>query len=235
MWTHCAPASVLEPGGFTPLSTTDWPGRLAAVVFVQGCPWRCTYCHNPELQPRTRSSRPSWPAVLQTLTRRVGLLDGVVFSGGEPTLATRLGQAIAQVRDLGLQAALHTAGIYPDRLAALLPSLAWVGFDVKTDFAVYDALTNRRRSAVPVRRSLDHLLASGVSHEVRTTYHPVLLHRDALLNTARTLKTIGVREWVLQRWLPHDDESAALAAGWHWPDEALMQALRAVGPALVLR
>ena len=85
---------MLELGGFTPLSTVDWPGRLAAVAFVQGCPWRCNYCHNPELQQRGRPNGPRWSSVLETLSRRVGLLDGVVFSGGEPTTDPQLAQAV---------------------------------------------------------------------------------------------------------------------------------------------
>lgn len=226
---------MLELGGFTPLSTVDWPDRLAAVAFVQGCPWRCGYCHNPELQQRGRSAGPRWSAVLETLSRRVGLLDGVVFSGGEPTTDPQLARAVAQVRAIGLQAALHTAGIYPERLAALLPGLAWVGFDLKTGFAAYGALTQRRRSAQAARRSLDHLLASGVAHEIRTTYHPALVSDEALLECARTLGALGVREWVLQRWQPRDDTPAALVAAWHWPGEALMQALRDAGPAVTLR
>jgi pyruvate formate lyase activating enzyme len=226
---------VLELGGFLPLSTVDWPGRLAAVAFVQGCPWRCGYCHNPELQRRGRRTGPAWSSVLETLGRRVGLLDGVVFSGGEPTTDPRLAQAVSQVRALGLEAGLHTAGIYPERLAALLPDLAWVGFDIKTDFAAYEALTQRRRSGEATRRSLEHLLASGVACEIRTTYHPALIGGQALLDCARALKALGVRDWVLQRWRPRDDTPAAEVDGWHWPGEAMMQALRATGPSLTLR
>ncbi len=226
---------VLDLGGFTPLSTVDWPDRLVAVAFVRGCPWRCGYCHNPELQRRGQPGGPRWSSLLDTLSRRVGLLDGVVFSGGEPTTDPQLSRAVAEVRALGLEAGLHTAGIFPQRLAALLPGLAWVGFDVKTDFAAYDALTQRRRSATPTRRSLDLLLASGVAHEIRTTYHPMLVDDKVLLDCARTLKAAGVSRWVLQRWRPRDDASPAQVSGWHWPGEALVQALRAEVPSLTLR
>ena len=77
---------MLEVGGFTPLSTTDWPDRLVAVVFVQGCPWRCHYCHNADLQPRSGAPRGAWDQVLELLRRRQGLLDGVVFSADESYL-----------------------------------------------------------------------------------------------------------------------------------------------------
>ncbi|MBI3069525.1 MAG: 4Fe-4S cluster-binding domain-containing protein, partial [Betaproteobacteria bacterium] len=74
----------LRVGGLVPLTTTDYPGRLAAVVFCQGCPWRCGYCHNPHLLPARRTAPIAWHAVRDFLERRRGLLDAVVFSGGEP-------------------------------------------------------------------------------------------------------------------------------------------------------
>ena len=113
----------LRLGGLTPLTTIDFPGRLAAVLYCQGCSWRCTYCHNTELLDAATPPALPWPDALAFLHRRRGLLDGVVFSGGEPTLQAALADALAAVRALGMQTALHTAGMYPQRLAAppLLP------------------------------------------------------------------------------------------------------------------
>lgn len=232
--------AALVLGGYTPLSTTDWPDKLAAVVFLQGCPWRCSYCHNQALQPRCQSAgAPQWPAVLATLGRRAGLLDGVVFSGGEPTLQRGLADALAQVRALGLQTGLHTAGIYPTRLAALLPSLDWVGFDLKTDLddaPAHELLTGRRHGSGLARRALDSLLDSGVAFEIRTTYHPALIHDDALLAAARLLQSLGVSHWVLQQWRANEDPAQqALAPSWRWPDAALLQAVREAVPGLSLR
>ncbi|MDE1949840.1 MAG: anaerobic ribonucleoside-triphosphate reductase activating protein [Burkholderiales bacterium] len=225
----------IEVGGLTPLSTTDWPDHLAAVVFVQGCPWRCHYCHNRSLQPRGAGTGPTWPELLPWLARRSGLIDGVVFSGGEPTLDRALESAVAQVRALGLEVALHTAGIFPERLRALLPSLSWVGLDLKTGFAGYDDLTQSRGSAARVQRSLDALLESGVAHEIRTTYHPALIDDEALLDTARRLGALGVPHWVLQRWRAPEGDAESSLPPWRWPDADLLDALRAQGPALSLR
>ena len=96
-----APAHTLRIGGITPLTTIDFPGRLAAVLYCQGCPWRCSYCHNPELLDATTPAEMDWPQALAFLRKRQGLLDGVVFSGGEPTLQAGLPQALEQVRALG--------------------------------------------------------------------------------------------------------------------------------------
>ena len=89
-----ATAHTLRIGGITPLTTIDFPGRLAAVLYCQGCPWRCSYCHNPELLDATTPAEMDWPQVLAFLRKRQGLLDGVVFSGGEPTLQAGLPQAL---------------------------------------------------------------------------------------------------------------------------------------------
>jgi pyruvate formate lyase activating enzyme len=188
----------LRIGGLTPLTSIDFPGRLAAVVFCQGCPWRCGYCHNPALLDANTPAALSWAELRAFLRRRRGLLDGVVFSGGEPTLQTALPEALQEVRALGFETALHTGGMYPDRLAALLPHLDWVGLDIKGPWRHIDAITGSRHSGPRVQASLRHLLASGVSHECRTTWHPGLFDVDELRALADDLATLGVRHWALQ-------------------------------------
>ena len=94
----------LRVGGLTQLSLSDWPGQLAAVVFCQGCPWRCGYCHNPHLIPPRAAAALEWDDVLAFLERRRGLLDAVVFSGGEPTAQRGLAAAMREARALAYQA-----------------------------------------------------------------------------------------------------------------------------------
>ncbi len=191
-------ANPLRIGGITPLTTIDFPGRLAAVLYGQGCPWRCGYCHNPELLDATTPATVPWPEVLAFLQSRQGLLDGVVFSGGEPTLQAALPAALAQVRALGFQAALHTGGMYPERLQALLPLLDWVGLDIKGPLHAYDAITRTPGSGAKAFASLRHLLASGVAYECRTTWHAGLFSADDLFTLADTLADAGVAHWALQ-------------------------------------
>lgn len=193
-----AEAGALRIGGITPFTTIDFPGRLAAVVFCQGCPWRCGYCHNTELLDARAPTRPGWGEVLQLLHERQGLLDGVVFSGGEPTLQAALGAAVNTVRALGLKTALHTAGMYPERLATLLPRIDWVGFDVKGPSARYDVITATPGSGARAFESLALLLKSDVELECRTTWHAALFGVDELLALADDLRARGVREWALQ-------------------------------------
>lgn len=186
----------LAVGGLTPFTTIDFPGRLAAVVFCQGCPWRCGYCHNPHLHPAQGGERP-WPAVLDWLATRRGLLDGVVFSGGEPLLQRGLAAAIDEVRALGFATALHTAGIYPERLAAVLPRLDRVGFDIKGPFDDYRRITGGGEGAA-AERALRLLRESGTPHELRCTVDPDLLDASAVRRMALQLAGLGISHLVLQ-------------------------------------
>lgn len=225
----------LRVGGLTPLTTTDYPGRLACVVFVQGCPWRCVYCHNPHLQRRGAPSRIGWANLRAFLLRRIGLLDAVVFSGGEPTIDRALPAAMREVRELGFAVGLHTAGAYPARLEALLPLLDWVGMDVKTDLASYDRLTQARGSAARALQSARLLLASGVDCEFRTTYHPALIDNAALLALADLLAGMGVKRYALQAFRPQGCAPPVPGAAPTSIAPALAERVAARFPELVLR
>lgn len=194
-------AETLRIGGFTGLTTIDFPGRLAAVVFCQGCPWRCGYCQNPALLAAATPGDWRWDAIESRLHERRGLIDGVVFSGGEPTLQAALPDALARVRAMGFATGLHTAGMYPQRLQALLPLLDWVGLDIKAPAPPdghYDAITHTPGSGDKAWSSLDLLLDSGVAHECRTTWHAGLYDEQALDAMAAQLAGKGVTHWALQ-------------------------------------
>lgn len=193
----------LPLGGLVPLSTVDWPGKLAAVLFTRGCPWSCPYCHNPHLRrPQGEALDGHW--VFEQLARRVGFIDGVVFSGGEPTLHPGLAEAMEGLRDLGLECALHTSGSFPERLAQILDRrlVSWVGLDIKAPFARYPEITGREDSGRLARRSLELLAAAGIEYELRTTVWPEVLDEDALRRMAADLEPFGRGRWVLQQCRP---------------------------------
>lgn len=188
----------LRIGGLTRWTSIDFPGRLAAVVYLQGCPWRCSYCHNPELLDATHEGRHAWAEVRDFLQARRGLLDGVVFSGGEPTLQAGLCDALDEVRAMGFQTALHTGGMYPERLACLLPRLDWVGLDIKGPWERIDGITGTRGCSPRVKASLCHLIDSGVAFECRTTWDAELFALEELQGMGRELAGLGVRDWAVQ-------------------------------------
>ena len=188
----------IDIGGLMPLTTIDFPDRLSAVVFCRGCPWRCGYCHNPELQKRSRETGVRWADLVDFLSRRRGLLDGVVFSGGEPTLQSGLGEAVYTIKSMGYQVGLHTAGPYPDRLATLLPSLDWVGMDIKAPIEHYESVTGVPGSGARALASAERILDSGIPYEFRTTVDRSLLKGNVLYSLGRYLAALGVRNYVLQ-------------------------------------
>ncbi len=190
----------LRVGGLARLSTCDWPGELVATVFCQGCSWNCAYCHNPHLRPTQSEPHMLWQDVFAFLEGRRGLLDGVVFSGGEPTLQPALLDAVQTVRSLGFRIGLHTAGMFPERFAPLLPWIDWVGFDVKAPFSAYSRITDVEQSGDKALTSLRLLLATGVPCEVRTTYHTALLTPANMLELRDQLLLLGVTHYAVQRF-----------------------------------
>ncbi len=191
-------AVALPVAGFTRLSSCDWPGRLVATVFVQGCPWRCGYCHNPDLiDPRTPATS-RWQAVRAHLQQRSGLLDGVVFSGGEPTRAPQLVAAMSEVRERGYLVGLHTSGAYPRRLRDVLGLVNWVGLDIKGLPQQYPAITGRQNSAQRAFASLDLVLDSGVDYEARITVDPRHHSAESVTELLAVLQQRGASNLVLQ-------------------------------------
>ena len=193
--------ATMRIGGFVPFTSIDYPGELAAVVFCQGCPWRCSYCHNPHLLDARSTELLDWQALLEVLSLRKGLLDAVVFSGGEPTLQDALPGAITEVKKMGFKVGLHPGGCYPDRLEQLLPLIDWVGLDIKDLPEHYPALTGTPGSGERAWKSLELLQASGVPFEVRTTCYPELPAARLEQLTSR-LEGLGIVHHNLQEYRP---------------------------------
>jgi pyruvate formate lyase activating enzyme len=184
--------------GLTAFSTCDWPGHLSATVFLQGCPWQCTYCQNPGLMDARAAGLVPWSTVRSLLERRRGSLDGLVFSGGEPTRQRALGAAMQEARDLGFAVGLHTAGSFPRRLAAVLPMTSWVGLDIKAPKPLYVAVTGAAASATNAWESLRLVRDSGVDYEVRITVDPSVFTRADVIELIEDLRAAGVGSPVLQ-------------------------------------
>lgn len=236
--TAASPRTMLRVGGLVPFTSTDFPDKLAAVIFCQGCPWRCGYCHNPHLLPSRGEGEQDWDAILAWLDTRRGLLDAVVFSGGEPTAQPALRGALRDVRARGYAIGLHTGGIYPRRLADVLDLVDWVGIDVKAPIGKYDRVTGVSTSGPAAFASLEILARARTPFEVRTTVHHLLTPPADLRLLARELANYGVRAWKLQMFRPIGCASEALNSaspqGEHLP-EGLLAELRAHVPGVELR
>ena len=193
-------ASDLQIAGLTPMSSVDWPGKFVATVFAQGCPWACPYCHNQAIIDPRIPGVVSWERVEELLGRRRGLLDGVVFSGGEATRQLAVLPAMSRVRELGFEVGLHTAGPYPARLHEILRTglVDWVGIDIKAmPGPHYEAVAGRPNAGPKAWESLGEVLDSGVSYEVRLTVYPDG-PRDGY-EVASCVKDLGATHFALQQ------------------------------------
>ncbi len=200
-------------GGVETFSMVDYPGQMAAVVFLQGCPWRCPFCHNVDLQKIGKETGFVWEKFVDFLRERRGKLDAVVFSGGEPLVQDALADAIAEVKELGYKIGIHTGGFRPELFKRILPEVDWVGFDIKTPLKSerYDAAVGQKHFD-KVMESLKALVASGKSYECRTTCDPRLLSVADIYTIADELKALDVKEYYLQQYRPIPSDKTSTEA-----------------------
>jgi pyruvate formate lyase activating enzyme len=214
---------MLNIAGWSKLSTVDWQGNIVATLFLQGCPWRCNYCHNSDiLDPKVQGPISFEHDVLPHLENRIGLLDGVVFSGGEPLMQAReddggdLLQAITTVKEFRNQAfgneqaykiGMHTGGAYPEALRRIISELDWIGFDVKAPTGLYDDITNLKNSEINARKSLNLILEEqeyrkNSKHPLqvtfRTTVDPTVLSSEDVERLKDELAEKGITDLVIQ-------------------------------------
>lgn len=155
--------------GLEKVSMNDYPGLVAAVVFIPGCNLRCPYCHNASLIRRPfPDDLLSFEKIINYLRKRKNVLGGVCISGGEPLLFSRLPELIATVRGLGFPVKIDTNGTLPDRLAQLSPD--FIAMDIKTSPRKYDLLGCDYGEAV--MKSVEWIRRSGIRHQFRTTVVP---------------------------------------------------------------
>ena len=197
-------ADTLKIARWTTTECGDWPDCTVLTVFMQGCPWACSSCMHPELRDSLASVSVPWREVRDVITHSRSGLDGVVFSGGEPTRQDGLADAMEQVRALGLPVGLHTSGSYPQRLAAVLSLADRVVLDIKAPATLYRAVTGVGASAHKAFASLRLALDANVKLQVRTVVDPATLDAEAVVGLRENLAAMGVRDHVFVDYLPPD-------------------------------
>jgi pyruvate formate lyase activating enzyme len=189
--------------GFQGTSLLDFPGRIASLVFFGGCNLTCPYCHNPGLV-LDPGQYPDYPveAVLDQLQSRRRFIDGVVVSGGEPTLDPGLLPFLRQVKGLGLAVKLDTNGLRPEVLEQAVAEglVDRVALDLKTAPARYGELHGGPVDASGLQLSVRLLLAGAVDYELRTTCVPGLVEEADIRAVGELVR--GARRWVLQQFVP---------------------------------
>jgi pyruvate formate lyase activating enzyme len=160
-------------GGLQKLSMVDYPGRMCATVFLRGCNLRCPFCHNASLVlPERFGDAAGEDDVLNYLTKRQKMLDGVCITGGEPLMSDGVADFIKRVRELGYKVKLDTNGTYPHKMSELLSAglLDYVALDIKNSRAKYAQTAGCAGIDVSLVEDSERILrASGILYELRTT------------------------------------------------------------------
>ena len=192
-------------GGLQKHSLIDYPGKVSCVLFLSGCNFDCPYCHNPELVKRELWRGPylSQTDVLEFLERRIGLLEGVVISGGEPTLQKDLGLICEKIQDLGYPIKLDTNGSRPKVIKRLFDDglVDYVALDIKTDPFRYKSIISRNFDPEWILSSIRIIMESTVTYEFRTTCVKSIVDDRIIEDIAKSIK--GGSRYVLQRFCDH--------------------------------
>ena len=158
--------------GLQKMSLLDFPGKVACTVFLQGCNWRCPFCHNSELLSGPADAPMTTESFLRFLAARKGLLDGVCISGGEPTLHAGLPALAREIKAMGYALKLDTNGSHPKMLKQLLSEnlLDYVAMDIKNGPSFYaESIGLESADLTPVEESIQYLVSGTVPYEFRTT------------------------------------------------------------------
>jgi pyruvate formate lyase activating enzyme len=232
----------MKIAGLQRVTLLDYPGRIAASVFLAGCNLDCGYCHNRWMIDENAVTPAMSPvALVEWLRTRQGLIDGVCVSGGEPTMHDGLADLLADIKVLGFDVKLDTNGTQPDRLGALLGAglVDYVALDIKAPLdARYARVAGRVLDMDALRRSMAILRqwdATAQRYEFRTTAGPQL-DREALFDIAEEI--LSHERWYLQRFLATETVRANLRCLDGLSEAALSEVadeLRSGLPAIAVR
>lgn len=194
--------------GLQKTTLSDYPGLVAAIVFTQGCNFRCPYCHNPELL-RSRTRNPlSENSVFEFLDKRKSLVKGLVVTGGEPTLHDDLPDFLRKVKSFGYKIKLDTNGSRPSVLESLLMEklVDYVAMDIKAPLEKYSSIACRPIDPDLILRSIRLLEGSDVTCEFRTTLVKPYLRSSDICRIASLLD--GPQKYILQPFVSPNREKA---------------------------
>ncbi|MBN2297981.1 MAG: anaerobic ribonucleoside-triphosphate reductase activating protein [Deltaproteobacteria bacterium] len=203
-------------------SLIDYPGKISAIIFTQGCNFRCGYCHNPELVNPGLFSEPMAHAdVFAFLEKRSDKLDAVVITGGEPTMHKALPAFAATIKDMGYLVKLDTNGTNPEILGEMISSrtIDYIAMDIKAPTEKYDEVVNAPVDKEAVVASMNMIMDSPVDYEFRTTLVQPLLVPEDIIRIGELIR--GARQYVLQRFVPSKHVDADFITAKTFSDETI--------------
>lgn len=190
----------MKIAGFIKSSLIDYPGNIAAVIFTQGCNFRCGFCHNPDLIP-LKGEYIDENEIFDYLKEKKNILDGVVITGGEPTIQVDLKQFILKLKKLGFLVKLDTNGTNPTLLKELINEklIDYVAMDVKSNLENYYKITESK-NIKSVEESIGILLNKSIDYEFRTTVLPFFHSIEDFDKLGKLIK--GAKRFTLQNFRP---------------------------------
>ena len=191
--------------GFNKLTLLDYPNNIACIIFTRGCNFKCSYCQNSSLIPnREVEGRVSEEEVIKYLKSRINILDGIVISGGEPTLQLGLISFIKKVKELGLKVKLDTNGTNPKVIKYLIDHnlVDYIAMDIKNDLDNYNIVNKCKSNINKIKESIELLKNSDKEVEFRTT---VMKEYHTLDNIKKILNLIGNKNYYIQNFRLSDD------------------------------
>ncbi len=192
--------------GMLKTSLLDWDGHVVSTIYLPGCNFRCHFCHNKEVVMEPESLREvPLPEVIGFLKDNVDFLDGVVITGGEPTMHPDLPDLINEIRKTGLKVKLDTNGTNPDMLKDLIDAgvIDYVAMDIKAPLGSrYDDVADVTVPMEKVKRSISIIMESGIDYEFRTTVVPVLVSAGDIEAIAAYIG--GAKKYALQQFKPRN-------------------------------
>lgn len=202
--------SIIRIRGMIPVSMLDWEGKLSTVLFTGGCNLKCPFCQNPELVLESDLlPEICWEEIEKHLNLKSSWLDGVVITGGEPTINHGLDLFLSKLKKKGYPVKLDTNGTRPQVLRQLINNnlIDAVAMDVKTSFEKYNEAVGKEIDIECIKESIDLLVekerAELISAEFRTTVVPSYVTQEDLLYIASYLKIKGGSNYTLQQFSPN--------------------------------
>ena len=224
--------------GLQKMTLLDYPGKVACTVFLQGCNYRCPFCHNSELLEGKAEPLMTVEEFLGFLKKRVGLLDGVCVSGGEPTLSPGLRDLLAAIKELGYAVKLDTNGSRPEVLKALVAGglVDYVAMDIKNAPSRYaETCGVSRIDLAAIEESAAFLMSGAVDSEFRTTVVTPFHDESTIAEMGRWLYTLNGNHPVKKLFLqPFVDRDTVAFSGLSAPESAQMEAFRELLKPFVL-
>lgn len=221
--------------GLQKMTLLDYPGKVACTVFLQGCNFRCPFCHNSSLLGAPEQEPIPEEQLLAFLQKRQGLLDGVCVTGGEPTLHKNLPALLSKIKELGFAVKLDTNGYRPDVLKALAEQklLDYVAMDIKNCPARYGETAGVDGMDIhKIEESIRFLFASGLNFEFRTTVTAEHHGAEAFSAIGQWLQELSPEQKAEKYFIqPYTHRDSVLCGGLHPPKSAELQAfLTAIAP-----